>query len=222
MVRLGNVFILGDSYSTFEGCIPDGNEAWYFTEPKNDTDVTDKSQTWWYKLIRNTDSALIRNESFSGTTICNTGYGGAYCPETSFIGRFDRLCGEGFFKKNIVDTFLVFGGTNDNWAGSPVGEVKTEGLNGENLKSTLPAFSYLLREIRKNLPKANTVVIINNAEIKEEIVNGIMKLCGLYGVSYITLNGISRQSGHPDIAGMDQIFNSIYDFFDNAENGKAI
>ena len=66
MVKLGNVFILGDSYSTFEGSIPAGNEAWYFTKPKNNTNVTDKSQTWWYKLINNTDSALIRNESFSG------------------------------------------------------------------------------------------------------------------------------------------------------------
>lgn len=103
--------------------------------------------------------------------------------------------------------------------GSPVGEVKTEDLNGENLKSTLPAFSYLLKGIKKNLPNASTVVIINNAEIKEEITNGIIKLCGLYGVSHIKLNGISRQSGHPDITGMEQIFNSIYCFFNNAENG---
>jgi len=219
VVKLGNVFILGDSSSTFEGSIPAGNEAWYFTKPKNNTNVTDKSQTWWYKLINNTDSALIRNESFSGTTICNTGYGGGYCPKTSFIGRFDRLCSEGFFKENPVDTFFVFGGTNDSWAGSPVGEVKTEDLNGENLKSTLSAFSYLLKGIKKNLPNASTVVIINNAEIKEEITNGIIKLCGLYGVSHIKLNGIGRQSGHPDITGMEQIFNSIYCFFNNAENG---
>ena len=82
-------------------------------------------------------------------------------------------------------------------------------------KRQLPAFSYLLKAIKKNLPKADTVVIINNAEIKEEITNGIVKLCELYGVSYIKLNGISRQSGHPDITGMEQIFNSVYGFLDS-------
>lgn len=215
MLNIGNVFILGDSYSTFEGCIPQSYDSWYFTEPKNNTDVTNKAQTWWYRLAENTDSVLIRNESYSGTTICNTGYEGSYCPETSFIGRFDRLCGEGFFKENTVDTFFVFGGTNDSWANSPVGEVKTENLDCESLKSTLPAFSYLLKAIKKNLPNADTVVIINNAEIKEEITNGMVKLCELYGVSYIKLNGISRQSGHPDITGMEQIFNSVYGFLDS-------
>ena len=85
------------------------------------------------------------------------------------------------------------------------------------MKSTLPAFSYLLKGIKKNLPNASTVVIINNAEIKEEITNGIIKLCGLYGVSHIKLNGISRQSGHPDITGMEQIFNSN-EIFDSEEN----
>lgn len=41
------ISILGDSYSTFEGYIPVGNESWYFTEPiENRTDVVDVKQTW--------------------------------------------------------------------------------------------------------------------------------------------------------------------------------
>lgn len=47
MLRLGKIYILGDSYSTFEGCIPEGNASWYFRAPSDNTDVTDKKQTWW-------------------------------------------------------------------------------------------------------------------------------------------------------------------------------
>lgn len=41
------VSILGDSYSAFEGYIPQGNEPWYFTQPvDNRTDVVDVKQMW--------------------------------------------------------------------------------------------------------------------------------------------------------------------------------
>ena len=46
------VSILGDSYSTFDGYIPEGNASWYFTNTQNGrTDVTDVRQTWWWQLI---------------------------------------------------------------------------------------------------------------------------------------------------------------------------
>ena len=46
------VSILGDSYSTFDGYIPQGNESWYFTKPVNNrTDVVDVKQTWGWQLI---------------------------------------------------------------------------------------------------------------------------------------------------------------------------
>ena len=29
MLKKGKLYIIGDSYSTFEGCIPEGFAAWY-------------------------------------------------------------------------------------------------------------------------------------------------------------------------------------------------
>lgn len=94
---LGNVFILGDSYSTFAGYIPDGYDSYYAPEgPKyvqnndgqelSDNDVTSVSQTWWYPLVTEYGT-LIQNNSWSGTTVCNTGYGGNDYSDVSFVGR---------------------------------------------------------------------------------------------------------------------------------------
>lgn len=121
---LGNVFILGDSYSTFEGFIPEGYDIYYNTEGPNyirnnpdmklgDNDVNDVEQTWWY-TIANENGTLLRNCSWSGTTICNTGYGGADFSEISFIARFEKLLKNGYFEENHVDTIFLFGGTNDS------------------------------------------------------------------------------------------------------------
>jgi len=69
------VSILGDSYSTFEGYVqPDSNYVWYYKIPINKTDVDSVGQTWWYKFIESNAYKLGVNNSFSGSTICNTGY----------------------------------------------------------------------------------------------------------------------------------------------------
>lgn len=73
MLNLGKVLIIGDSYSTFENCVPDGNHVWYFLNNDNGrTDVIKEQETWWYQFFNETRSTLILNESFSGSTVCNT------------------------------------------------------------------------------------------------------------------------------------------------------
>lgn len=71
-MSLGKTLILGDSYSTFENEIPSGYDSWYFNAPKNENDVCKLEQTWWYPLFDGKNSILLRNDSYSGTTICNT------------------------------------------------------------------------------------------------------------------------------------------------------
>ncbi len=74
---LGNIFILGDSYSTFTGYIPDGYRAYY--TPQGPYYIAENSdlklekeqvckveQTWWYNLSKDY-GVLIRNCSWSGT-----------------------------------------------------------------------------------------------------------------------------------------------------------
>ena len=110
MLKKGKLYIIGDSYSTFEGCIPEGFAAWYYSGGTDATDVTEKTETWWHMLISKTGMPLLLNNSWSGTTICNTTYDGAYCPDTSFIGRFDKAAAE--LAKNPPEVLIIFGSTS--------------------------------------------------------------------------------------------------------------
>ena len=86
------ISILGDSYSTFEGYLqPDTNSIWYYTLPRHKTDVVSVRQTWWHQLIRENDYRLCVNNSFSGATICNTGYRKADYSDRSFLFLVQRM-----------------------------------------------------------------------------------------------------------------------------------
>ena len=115
---IGNLVIFGDSYSTFKGYIPREDAFYYFPEeaPEGKEEMSmDLEETWWRRFIKHTGANLIRNDSWSGSTICYTGYLGDCSTTSSFIFRYRELLKEDFFKKNNVDTVIVFGGTNDSW-----------------------------------------------------------------------------------------------------------
>jgi len=175
---LGNVFILGDSYSTFYKYIPEGYEHYYdekgpsYLKSNSEivlstNDVCNVNQTWWYDLVKENGN-LLRNCSWSGTTICNTGYNGSDNSKISFIARFEKLLKDGYFKENRVDTFFLFGGTNDSWANSPLGNKIYSDWSVADLYNVFPAFSYLIHMITLNLPQTKIYCIINN-ELKHEI-----------------------------------------------------
>ena len=123
-----SVSILGDSYSTFEHYLqPDTNAVWYFPQPLNKNDVTSVGQTWWYKFIQESGYRLCVNNSFSGSTICHTGYQKADYSDRSFVTRMDNL--------GCPDIILIFGGTNDSWAGAPIGEYQYAAWTKQNVYS---------------------------------------------------------------------------------------
>ena len=83
-----NTLIFGDSYSTYAGHIPEGYAVYYSGKRATPPDLEDVSETWWHRLITETGSTLVRNDSWSGSTICYTGYNNTDCSETSsFICR---------------------------------------------------------------------------------------------------------------------------------------
>ena len=212
MLKLGNIFILGDSYSTFKDYIPDGYDFWYSNGEKKETDVIDVSQTWWWQLLSEADSKLVRNSSWSGTTICNTCRPN-FDISSSFVNRFEKLVSEGFFVQNNIDTFFIFGGTNDSWIDSPIGKLIFEGWKEEDLLCVLPAISYLFYRIKTILPNARIICIINT-DLKEVITNGMKKVADCFGIEYLQLEKISKQNGHPDIKGMKQIKEQVLRCFD--------
>lgn len=218
MVKLGNVMLLGDSYTTFEGHIPEGYAPYYAPNerPEIETDVKKVEQTWWHQLIAETESELILNCSWSGTTICNTGYGGRDASEWSFIARMDQLLEKGFFKENPIDTLFIFGGTNDVGAHSPLGELQYGDWTREDLKQALPAFCYLLDRTQKCLPDTRVVCIMN--EIKPVYADGYRAACAHYGIECINLTNLDLQNFHPTVKGMVQIKEQVLQHF--AETGR--
>ncbi len=209
--ELGNVVILGDSYSTFEGYIPKGYSCWYWTENhpnKNNTDVIQKEQTWWHLLMEATGANLVRNDSFSGSPICNTGYNAADATHFSFITRLDKLIEEDFFNQNEIDTLIIFGGTNDDWANVPLGEITYDWGTPEK-KQVIPAITYMISRCIENNIRP---LVILNTQLDTKIANAFKEICAELMVDLVVLESISKTSGHPNIAGMQQISEQIQAF----------
>lgn len=215
MSKNKSLFILGDSYSTFEGKIPDDCETWYLSEYPDtrtgQTDVCEYKQTWIYQFLKESGYNLVLNCSYSGTTICNTGYDGKDYTSISFIGRVNKLVKASFFEKNNIDKLIIFGGTNDSWANSPIGEIKYNGWSEKDLYCVLPAFGYLLSILKENASKAEILCVINT-ELKDEISMGMKDICRHFDIPYIELENISKTFGHPNILGMKQIKEQIVSF----------
>ena len=82
-MKVKNVLILGDSYSTFAGYIPEGNAVYYSTNERPETDVTKVEQTWWYSLCKEEGFNIVLNESWSGAPFAFWGWYGTDTSKTS-------------------------------------------------------------------------------------------------------------------------------------------
>lgn len=195
------VSILGDSYSTFDGYIPEGNASWYFTNNQGGrTDVTSVRQTWWWQLIDQGGYILGINDSYSGATISYTGYRGEDYSDRSFITRLSRIVPS--------DILLIFGATNDDWCGAPLGEYTYKNLTRGHYYEFRPAMGILLREAQNRFPGTRIVVIINS-DLKAATTESMREVCKHYGVEYIELHDIDKNHSHPTAAGMTQIKEQI-------------
>lgn len=206
-MKLGKVLIIGDSYSTFEGFIPEGYDCCYKLNPCfADVDCVEK--TWWSQVLTALDGKLLLNDSWSGSTVCHTGYNGQDRSNNSFVARLNNYLDQGYFNSNAPDTVFVFGGTNDNWAGVSLGNFVYSNWQKQDLYSFFPALACLIATLQKDLPNANICVIIN-CDLKKELVDGAKTICNNYGVKYVELSGIQKVSGHPDALGMHQLADQV-------------
>lgn len=195
------VSILGDSYSTFEGYVtPSTNEMWYFAKHGRNTDVEDVTQTWWWQVIAEGGYKFCQNNSYSGSTIGYLGYDGNDYSERSFITRLDNL--------GCPDILLIFGATNDSWAGEPVGEYKYGGWTKGDFYTFRPALAYLLHHAQRRYPNVKIYFLLNS-ELREDITESCITICRHYGVECIRLHDIDKKSGHPSIKGMRAIADQV-------------
>lgn len=196
-----SISILGDSYSTFQGYVlPDTNYVWYPQEKVENNDVQDVCQLWWHLLIRQEGYRLCQNNSFSGATICNTGYEKQDYSDRSYCTRLWHL--------GSPDVILVFGGTNDTWAQSPIGDFVYENWKNGDLYQFRPAMAFMLAHLQKRYPGTDVYVIINDI-LSEEVTASMKTICDHYGIPYIQLHDIDKQWGHPSQKGMRQIAEQV-------------
>jgi len=197
-----SVSILGDSYSTFEGYVtPQTNELWYYAKAQPErTDVQNVRQTWWHQLIRQKGWKLCVNNSYSGATISYTGYDGNDYSARSFNTRAGDL--------GCPDVILIFGATNDSWAGTPIGEYKYENIKLGDLYEFRPALARLL-DYMQNRYLGTDIYFLLNDGLRDEINESVKTICRHYGVKVIELQGIDKVSGHPSVKGMAQIAEQV-------------
>lgn len=197
---LQTVAILGDSYSTFEGYIPVGNQTYYTTTDWAKTGVTDVKQTWWWQVIREGGYKLGTNDSYSGATISFSGYNDEDYADRSFITRLPRL--------GNPDIILIFGGINDHWADVPIGEYKYENIKRADLYTFRPAVIKLLQMSQERFPNVQLYFVIGE-NLKEGITGSIQEICRHFDVPCVLLKGIETESGHATVQGMKDIARQV-------------
>ena len=196
-----SVSVLGDSYSTFEGAIPKGNAIWYFKRNNpNQTDVNRVEQTWWSLLIADKGWKLEMNESYSGSTICNTGYNKDDYSDRSFTKRMVNL--------GNPDIIFIFGATNDSWAHSPIGEYKYDDITTDDLWSFRPAMAKMLAWMKEHYAQSDIYFLLNDG-LSADINTSVKTICEHYDVKCIELQQIDKMAGHPSVKGMQQIAKQV-------------
>lgn len=198
--------IMGDSYSTFSGYVPEGYSS-YYPNPQNVPDVLCVEDTWWHQLMQKKNMELLENNSYSGSTVCTL-----VRPEqkqsASFVRRSECcLCNASQGKKQ-PDFIVLFGCTNDNWISREAGEVQFDNWTEQDLELVLPAYCYVLDRLIKENP-ASKIICAINTNFRPEIHNGILAAAEHFGATAVELTGIDKSCGHPTKLGMTQIADQI-------------
>lgn len=198
-----NAIIFGDSYSTYEGFVPEGYAIYY---PR--LDVNSVNETWWSLVAKEKNLNIVMNNSWSGSTMCYTAYDNVDCSKSSsFIFRLRQLKEKNFFEENKIDTAFVFGGTNDSWSNAPLGEVK-EKYSEKDLFEVIPAVYHFLESLRDAMPQGDIYCLVNT-ELKKEIADALINASKQYGITPVTFEDIRKDCGHPTAAGMKDIANKV-------------
>lgn len=203
-VTPGTVTILGDSYSTFEGYNPPGNEVFY---PTHGPSVARVEDTWWHRLLSRLSLRLLVNDSVSGATVC-TSVRKTQDVSVAFVRRMKGCLSRAGVGGERPSLILICGGTNDSWIDCPIGELQYGTFTEDDLRRTLPAFCYMLAYVTRENPGAR-IVVISNCGLKGAITEGIASACAHYGVENIRLEGIDKANDHPTKTGMAQMEEQI-------------
>jgi len=230
--------ILGDSISTFDMYIPTTYKAFY---PYGDVLYSD--DTWWGLLCQSTGMKLLKNCSWSrssvtGNSLAEDGYPGC---STS---RIDNLASKGVNPEVII----CYIGINDFIKCAPIGDWiydEREVTDSTNVKFFDEAYALMLKKIHEKYPKAEVICCtlspiassaiiprshINRAGISLERYNNVIEnVARIYGDTVLDVNGCGFNNDnfhkyyadgatHPNLAGMKVIRNKMVKELDKVYN----
>ena len=204
-----NISFLGDSITTFKGWIPPDAKFWYSDDADRGTGVVNVDQTWWHLFLKQTGNKLMTNDSWSGSTVCNTADNG-HTDESyrSFINRFDKTMGQGRVMELKPDVIIVFGGTNDSGKNSPTGTVKYNDWTEADLDTFGGAFSKLMSDLQYWNP--STKIINIQSDLLKPGYSVIMEeVTSTLGIENVLIPTYSSIGAHPDVGGMKTIANTL-------------
>lgn len=204
--------ILGDSYSTYDGYIPE-EYCHYYPNPDKVDDVLGVEDTWWKKLEQQYGMRLLVNDSYSGSTVCNQVR--ESLPASSAFTIRTKECNFSSPDGEDPNYIIVFGGTNDDWLGRTIGAVQLQNWTDADLRCVLPAYCYALQNLKKRYPQSKIVTVANN-EIDATLAEGIRCASEYFGCIHIPLKNIDKQNGHPTLRGMNKIATQIGEALCNA------
>ena len=196
---LWKVSVLGDSYSAYSGAsiLP------YYPSG----DVTSLKDMWWSLFISNNGFKQEKVNTWSGSTICCTGYGGADYSSQAFCTDRAKALGH-------PDIVVVCGGTNDSWAGSPVGDYKYSDWTAQDLFSFRPALAYMFETMYQTYGEDLDIYFILNNDLDEAIDESVKEICGHYDVVLVEIEDIDKQNSHPTKKGQRQIYEQLMECFE--------
>ncbi len=142
-----SVSILGDSISTYEGWIPEGNSVYF---PHNGA-VQDVSQTWWKIVMDELGLSLCANSSSSGSTC----YGDSTAEDVK-VGcsdyRISQLAGSDGEEPDLI---IVYMGTNDLVESIEIGDNDgTRPVEEGMVERFSDAYSLILDKLERRYPAA--------------------------------------------------------------------
>ena len=202
--------VLGDSFSAYEGTVdPETNDVY----PYNQAGLTGPEQMWFSQVSNSTGWVIERNNSFSGALICNFDdyNSGSYFAPYSYLCRMDNL--------GHPDVIFVFGGTNDIYRHTPLGDYVYDNWTTEQLCAFRPGLAYLFDGLKRQYPLAELYCLIDmelcindstiDDETRQAFIESMHRVAEHYQVKCIDIYGIKKTLWHPDVEGQEIIASQV-------------
>ena len=196
--------IISDSWCSFTGWIPSGNDSYY---PADSSTVTNVGKTWWYQLSQKMKMSLLVNDSYSGATV-SANVRPAHTTDVAFINRVKTTMGATKVTEPKPSVIFVLGGQNDQQTSTTVGDCQYSGWTSSDLEKFAPAFCYLIDYLKTWNPQAE-VINLTNGSLQSGYKDAMATACAHYGIKNVVLTDIDQDNMHPTATGMTQILAQV-------------